>query len=198
MPPKAPADASASDRVLSALAENGLLLKQDKRLPNVVTIVTGESLSTSWWSHPQGRLIFATLCGMADHRDVLVAKLLHRKDTLVHRELWPAFLAVAAARDPWQLEGLSAPARRLLAAVTASRAPVRCSGTVVKELELRLLVRTEETHTESGRHERVAEPWIRWASRMRVRPLASSADGRERLLRAAARIGAPASALPWR
>lgn len=80
----------------------------------MVGILTGESLSTSWWSHPRGRLVFAVLSQLADHPDVLFAKLLYRKDTLIHRRLWPAVLAVGLAREPWQTRGLSDDAKRLL------------------------------------------------------------------------------------
>jgi hypothetical protein len=62
--------------ILDVLSSSGLLLKQDKLLPNVITLVTGESLRTSWWSHPKGRLIFAVLGELADHPDVLFVKLL--------------------------------------------------------------------------------------------------------------------------
>ncbi len=57
--------------VLAALKRGGLLLKQDKRLPSVVGVLTGESLSTSWWSHPDAHRIFAVLEKLADHPDVL-------------------------------------------------------------------------------------------------------------------------------
>src|SRR2546423_8801307 len=82
--------------VLAALSQHGLLLKQDKELPNVVTILTGEKLSTSWWSHPKGKLIFRVLSELADHPDVIVTKLLAGTDTLVHRRLWPALVALLA------------------------------------------------------------------------------------------------------
>src|SRR6266853_616566 len=75
--------------VLQTLVRFGLLLKQDKHLPSVVTILTGEPLATSWWSHPQSQLIFRVLSALADHPEVLVTKLLLSKDTLVHRTLWP-------------------------------------------------------------------------------------------------------------
>src|SRR5882724_11356365 len=126
---------SPAERVLRALAEHGLLLKQDKVVPNVVSIITGEVLRTSWWSHPQGRLIFSVLAELADHPDVLTTKLLHRKDTLVHRTLWSPLLAVACARAPWQLQGLSRSAASLLRRVDRSTESVRATGAAVAELE---------------------------------------------------------------
>src|SRR5207247_1545232 len=144
--------AKPTARVLDILSQSGLLLKQDKCLPNVVTLVTGESLSTSWWSHPKGRLIFAVLSELSDHPDVLFTKLLYRKVTLVHRRLWPALLAVASAGEPWQKRGLLPAARALLTSVTESNTAVRGSGQAVKELEFRLLIHGDQVHTESGHH----------------------------------------------
>src|SRR5688500_18590386 len=186
-----------ADAVLARLSESGLLLTQDKQVLNVVTLITGETLRGSWWSHAKGQEIFAVLSTLADHEDVLFTKLLSGKVTLVHRRLWPAFLAVASEREAWQLNGLSAEARRLLASVDASRTPVRSSGSVVKELEKRLLVHTQEVHTESGRHETVIQSWPAWTRRTGVKPLKSSAVARQQLEEAAVAIGAGLKALPW-
>jgi len=120
---------------------------------STVTVLTGQSLTTSWWSHPEARLIFAVLSDLSDHPDVLFTKLVQRKVTLVHRSLWPALLAVAAAGEPWQLDRLSAPARALLSVVNGSKEAVRCSGKPAKEIEARLLAHATQVHTESGRHE---------------------------------------------
>jgi hypothetical protein len=186
--------------VLNVLSSCGLLLKQDKLLPNVVTLVTGERLRTSWWSHPKGRLIFAVLSELSEHPDVLFTKLLYGKETLVHRQLWPALLAVATAGEPWQLQNLSASGRKFLATLNESKGAVRSSGGTVKEIEMRLLAHAEQVHTESGRHEIVLEPWSVWRRRVRVKPLhsqSSGALGRQRIEEAVAAIGAPLSALPW-
>lgn len=187
----------AAERVLQALAERGLLLKQDKSLPNVVSMLTGESLRTSWWSHPKGRLIWAVLERLAEHPDVLFTKLLSRKDTLVHRRLWPSVLAVAYSREPWQKRGLSPAARRLLAKVDRGDGPVPASGAPVKELEERLLAHAEEVHTKSGRHEMAVEAWSVWAKRAGCAPARSVSAAREALEHATRDFGAPLQALPW-
>jgi hypothetical protein len=186
----------ALDRVLASLDGNGLLLKQDKELPSVVGLLTGESLRTSWWSHPKGRLIFVVLSELADHPDVLFTKLLRKKDTLVHRRLWPAVLAVGRSRAGWQRDGLSREAARLLERVDGGE-PVRASGAPVKELEARLLVTTRQVHTVSGRHEIALESWKEWSRRTRCRPLASVPRAKKALEEAAVKLGAPREALPW-
>lgn len=183
-----------ADAVLQTLSDHGLLLVQDKQLPSVVTMVTGESVRGSWWSHPRGRLVFAVLDELADHPDVLFTKLLQQKVTLVHRRLWPALLTVATSGESWQLAGLSAAARELLDSVNGSQEPVRGRGAAVKELEGRLLVHAEQVHTESGRHEVVLESWSRWARRANVKRLRSTAAARRQIEEAAGAI----AALPWK
>ena len=185
-------------RVLAALRGKGLLLEQDKTFPSVVGILTGESLRTSWWSHPEAHAIFAVMSELRDHPDVLFAKLLYRKDTLIDRSLWPAVLAVGRARDPWQVKGLSADARRLLERLRkGGDVPVRGVGTPVKELERRLLVTTREVHTESGRHEMALESWQAWSRRLACTADRSVPRARRALEDAAVGLGAPLTSLPW-
>ena len=187
----------ATSNILDALSNAGLLLVQDKRLLNVVTLLTGEAFSKSWWSHPKGRLIFAVVSDLSEHRDVLFCKLINGKVTLVHRSLWPAFLAIALANEPWQTRGLSSRGQQLLASLNESKEPINSSGPAVKELEVRLLAHARQVHTESGRHELMVEPWTSWSRTNRVKPLRSLSRAREELEQAAQAIGAPRSALPW-
>jgi len=186
-----------ADPILSVLAAKGLLLTQDKALPNVVGILTGESLRTSWWSHPKSHLIFSVLSELAEHPDVLFTKLLYRKDTLVHRSLWPAVLAMGSAREQWQVQGLSGDAKRLLERLDRGEGPVRTSGAPVRELEVRLLATSQEIHTAAGRHEMALESWQAWSGRVRCRPARSVSSARKALEDAATKLGAPLGALPW-
>ncbi|MEX1243241.1 MAG: hypothetical protein WEB59_03215 [Thermoanaerobaculia bacterium] len=186
-----------ADPVLAVLAANGLLLSQDKALPNVVCILTGESLRTSWWSHPKAHLIFSVLSELAEHPDVLFTKLLYRKDTLVHRSLWPAVLAVGSAREQWQVQGLSRDAKRLLERLDRGDGSVRAAGAPVKELEARLLATTQEIHTESGRHEKALESWDAWSGRVGCSAIQSVPRARKTLEEASLTLGAPLEALPW-
>ena len=187
----------ATRSILDALSNAGLLLIQDKRLPNVVTLLTGEAVSKSWWSHPKGKLIFAVLSDLSEHPDVLFSKLINGKVTLIHRTLWPAFLSTALANEQWQTRGLSSRGQRLLAALNESNEPIKSSGPAVKELEVRLLAHARQVHTESGRHELMIEPWTVWSRRARVKRLRSLSLAKVELEQAAQAIGAPRSALPW-
>jgi hypothetical protein len=192
-----PVETATAD-VLAALTRAGLLLQQDKHALNVVTLITGETLHTSWWSHPKAQVIFAVLSRLDEHPDVLLTKLLSGKVTLVHRSLWPALLAVATGDEPWQMDGLSEKARRLLASLHEVKHPIRSSGPAVKELESRLLAHAQEIHTESGKHEIVLQPWSIWAKEARVKPLRSVSAAKRQLEEAAQAIGAAGSAMPWR
>jgi hypothetical protein len=137
------------------------------------------------------------LSELAHHPDVLLSKLLLAKDTFVHRRLWPALLAVANARDPWQLAGLSRPARRLLASIDSAAAPVRSAGPPAKELIARLLVYATEFHTDEGRHEIALQSWSSWSAQSGAVVLDSVDEARGVLQEASGRLGAPSTALPW-
>ena len=188
---------AAAPEVLSDLSRLGLLLKQDKCLPSVITLLLGEPLATSWWSHPKSRRIFRILTQIADHPDVLLTKLLCGKDTLVHRTLWPAFLAVATSGESWQTQRLSAAARLLLRQTLRTRAPVTSVGAPVRELASRLLVHTAEVHTPGGGHRLTVNTWSSWAAGAAVAPLSSLSRAREELEAACRTLGAPLASLPW-
>jgi hypothetical protein len=189
---------NSPDRLLEELTRRGLLLVQDKSLPNVVSIVTGEIVRGSWWGHPRSHEIFQRLTKLGEHADVLFCKLISGKVTLIHRRLWPALLAVATSREPWQTAGLAPEARRLIKRVEKEGSVV-ASGKPVRELERRLLVYASEEHTETGAHRMVVETWPRWAERVGLTGEASlsAAEGKRRLEEAAEALGARDSALPW-
>jgi hypothetical protein len=178
-----------------AIAKHGVLLLQDKSALDVVSILAGEKLSTSWWGHTAGQKIFACLERLDDDPDVLATRLAGGKITYVHRHLWPAFLAVARSRASWQTNGLSADATRLLESVAKSS--TRATGRAAKELQERLLVHAEQIHTESGRHETQLETWSR-AQKTREVVVATDIDtARAELEAAVLEIGGSARTLPW-
>jgi hypothetical protein len=182
--------------VLKALEKHGILLNQDKTLPSVVTLIAGEALTTSWWSHPQGDVIFRCLSELADHPDVLFTKLVAGKVTLVHRRLWPELLAVALAREPWQFQGLVREARELWEEVTRLGSML-ASGKHAGELEKRLLVHGDQVHTEAGRHQTQLEAWPKWAERVVFRTDLAAQEGKARLEAVLLSLGGAGGELPW-
>lgn len=183
-------------RVLKALQAGGLLLLQDKTFPSVVSLVTGERLAGSWWSHPRGKTIFRCLCEIQVHPDVLATKLLAGKVTFLHRWLWPAVLAVAQARERWQLARLPHGVRVLWKQVE-QQGSVVASGTVAKEVEERLLAHGDQVHTDSGRHETRLETWQVWSQRVGCATELSATEGCMKLEAAVSALGGNVQSLPW-
>lgn len=69
-------------------------------VPTLTHAIAGEPIRGSWWSHPQGKRIFAVLQAVSQDQDVLVCRLVENKITLVHRRLWPALAAAAPLLEP--------------------------------------------------------------------------------------------------
>jgi hypothetical protein len=162
--------------ILATLRRLGLLLETDVRLPSVASLIAGEPIKGSWWSHEAGQRIFATLCQLADHPDVMFTKLVSGKVTLVHRKLWPEILSIGNARAPWQIKDLSKSARTLLKMIDETgslrtdqliwpKSATVKPGVAARELEKKLLIHAGEFHTETGAHAKLLETWKTWAQR---------------------------------
>jgi hypothetical protein len=185
--------------LVNALQDRGLLLASDATLPSVATIVAGAPVPGSWWAHPKAHAIFAALSALSCHPDAIAVPLVSGKVTFVHRRLWPALVAVACARERWQTAGLSPQARALLKRIETS-GELQASGDAARELARRLLVRSEDVHTDKGSHAKRVEQWDRWAQRVEVKPLKDVVDARRAIEEAAAALTSPRgarSALPW-
>lgn len=173
--------------------KHGLLLLQDKIALDVVSILAGEKLSTSWWGHAAGQTIFACLERLDDDPDVLATRLIAGKITYVHRNLWPEFLAIATSGEPWQRKGLTPDARKLFKAV--QRADVHATGRAARELQERLLVHAQQVHAESGRHELQLQSWQRVTKTAGV--VSTPENAKARIEAAVASIRAKVASLPW-
>ncbi len=164
--------------VLSRLRQYGILLGSDSKLPSVAAIVAGEPIRGSWWGHTRGHEIHYVSRQMVSHHEVIVAKLVSRKVTYVHRKLWPALVAVGSSRQSWQLIGLTPAASELLALVDKAgrirtdtvrmkgKLRGQTTGDAARELEAKLLVHSQEIHTETGAHAKVLETWKFWSKRV--------------------------------
>ena len=199
--------------VLKTLKEFGLLLETDAKFPSVSGLVAGEAVRGSWWTHARSREIFAVLQAVADHKQVLITKLVSGKVTFVHRKLWPDILSVGAARESWQTQKLLPAAKMLLERIDQEKVlrtdildwPPKFKsvkvGQAVRELEKRLLIHSEEFHTESGAHAKFIETWDHWTNRIDFKPKPVALDAAKRRLEKKVlllnkRFGAVAY-LPW-
>ena len=154
----------------------------------------------SWWADPDVHLINALGTRFTQHLDVLHAVLVSGKLTSIHRRLWPAFLAVAVAREDWKLEGLSSGARSVWDRLQRSERlnadepglpteSAKANGRFMRELESRLLCAGGSVHTPRGAHAKYVITWKAWM-RERVLPasLISAAEGRGQLDDCVARL----------
>jgi hypothetical protein len=84
-------------QALAFVELHGVVLASARgQAPTLTEAIAGAPIQGSWWSHPQGKHIFAVLNAVQEHEDILVCRLLAGKLTLVHRRLWPALAALAA------------------------------------------------------------------------------------------------------
>ena len=161
----------ATLRVLAELERRELLLQAGREFASVANIVAREAISGSWWAHPQSNLIYRVCQELEQHPSVAEARLLAGKVTQLWQTMWGDVAAVALSRAQWQTNGLSAAALHLLKQVDQS--PVDTStldwphpseklGDICRALERRLLVKSEEVHTASGRHAKVLSSWDAW------------------------------------
>ena len=163
------------EKVFAELENYGLLLESDRRLPSASAIVAGGAIKGSWWGHPRAHAIYAAAQQLASHPDVVVTKLISGKVTYLHRRLWSPLFAVGTSMEPWQLQGLSDEARFLLDLISSKGQvqtnrvepsfPMTASalGKAARELEKKIIVHSEEVHTETGAHAKILQTWKRWA-----------------------------------
>jgi hypothetical protein len=100
--PMTPCD--TPDQALQFVQHHGVVLASAKgSVPRLTEAIAGEAIKGSWWSHPQGRRIFAILSAVTDSDQILVCRLIDNKITLVHRRLWPHLVSLAVQFEPRQI-----------------------------------------------------------------------------------------------
>jgi len=158
-------------KVSSELQRYGFMVESDPKLPSVVSLIAGEPVIGSWWGHPKGRIIWRFLNDLAARRDVLRTKLVSGKVTFVHETLWPSLFVLCISGEGWQTEGLSKSAAILRkmteeGMTTTLEAMPRLgkqASTAALELERRLLVQSEQFHTDRGFHAKRLRTWEEWS-----------------------------------
>jgi hypothetical protein len=193
---------AATQRVLAELERRGLLLQAGREFPSIANLIAGDEIKGSWWTHPKSNLIYWVCQDLEDHPRVAEARLLAGKVTHLWQSVWPDVAAVALARMPWQFEGLSAAARGLLEGV--DHEPVRTDaiawnspeklGDVCRLLERRLLVKSLELHTSSGKHAKQLMSWEAWWKQCGSGAVPSVAAARAHL---ESLVGDATHLLPW-
>jgi hypothetical protein len=186
--------------LLERLQEFDLLLDTDPKFPSISGLVAGPSVRGSWWAHPQAHEMFGLACELRSHPDVMIAKLISGKVTLIYRPLWPAVFAVGTAREAWQMKALSKEAKGLLKKVDKED-QINVSGDPVRELEAKLLVYSESVHTDRGFHAKQVQSWKSWADAAKLGDVdLTPEDAKSRLEQVVARLNKQFHSngtLPW-
>jgi len=155
-------------RVKKAIDKYGVLLLTDKHLPSLVTLVANEPIKGSWWGHPKGNLIYNLAGDFEEREDVLAVKFISGKITYIGKKYWDHLYSIGTSHDDWQLKKTSVQAKNLLkkvneaATLRADEVPRKTTseiGKLAKELEKKLLIYTDDIHTESGKHMKVLQSW---------------------------------------
>lgn len=139
----------------------------DAELPSVTTLVAGEPIRGSWWAHPAGSVVYAAM--EAIEHEIVTAKLVAGKVTLIAPALWPSLVAIGLSREAWQTTGLSSVAKTVLGRIDGG-GRVRSidlepgARKATSELDERLLAAVREVHGESGAHHRELASWDAFAS----------------------------------
>ena len=167
--------------VLRTLESDGFLLESDPKLPSVCSLVTGEPLRRSWWSHPLAQTIFQINEQLEDHNDVLITKLVSGKVTFVHRNIWSQVVTIGRSRENWQVKNLTGAPKALLQQVDSPGSLLTTDlvwsskmgmkvGDASRELERKLLIVATQFHSDSGAHQKALETWEHWMKRRRFKP----------------------------
>lgn len=166
----------AAELIRAELERHGMLLLHDRTLPSVTALletrISGSRPFASWRSGPLAEFVRLAIERADLHRAGL--KLVSGKDTLVAPRLFGELAAIGWAGAPWQLDGLSEPARALLEAVEESDGAVLISQRelrpLARELERRVLVHASDIRTSDGETHTSLWAWSAWASEVGVRP----------------------------
>ncbi|MGE0171859.1 MAG: hypothetical protein AB7T49_03705 [Oligoflexales bacterium] len=187
--------------VRKMIESNGLLLQVDGVFPSVAGIVAGRPIKGSWWSDPNAQGIFYVCGEVAEAPDIVVTRVVEGKVTFVHEKLWPALLAVGTSKEKWQIQKMAKRRKALLAEVESlgefrvddptpeiEKLDLKLTD-AIRDFERRLLVVTEQIHTESGAHTKIVRSWRHWSQEKGiVATLPSVSVAKEQLVDAAASL----------
>lgn len=145
--------------IVKLLRVKGAMLQSE-----IVNVLLGETITGSWWSHPNARHAYNFLETLAEHKDIYRGRLIEGKVTFIHRRLWKYLIAVGLSKEAWQLRALTVDTTNLLCEIEQNNAVIS-QGKDAKSLAERLLVAISEIHTETGKHALLLEAWQEWARR---------------------------------
>ncbi len=80
----------------SWVEQHGVVLQSARGpVPNVAEFIAGEPIRGSWWGHSAGKKIYEILNELDGDDDIVAARLINAKITLLHARIWPAIVRVS-------------------------------------------------------------------------------------------------------
>ena len=84
------------DQVIRFIRQRGVVLESAMGLEaSLARIVSGGQIRGSWWSHREGKKIYAAIRKARESKAILVCGLARGRITYIHRRLWPYFVRLA-------------------------------------------------------------------------------------------------------
>ena len=82
---------------LRFVERHGIVLESARHahIPSLAEAVAGAPIRGSWWSHPDGKAIFAATRAVRDAPEVLVCRVVDGKVSFAHERVWPALVKLA-------------------------------------------------------------------------------------------------------
>lgn len=162
-----------TQKIKRKIEEYGLLLEADPDFPSIVGMVTGEKVKGSWWGHRKGNEIFSISRQIRDDDDILLTKLISGKVTYVHKRLWNHLLTILIDKENWQVKNMSTNGENILKLIeevgairadhleleTRNQLSRKDLNKAINEIEKRLLIFSNEVHTEKGTHSKQLKSW---------------------------------------
>ena len=85
-----------TEQALDFVAQQGIVLESARGpVPNLAELIAGGPANGSWWAHPKAHAVHMVTRAVRRSPEVLVCRLVNKKVTFVHSQLWPAIVALA-------------------------------------------------------------------------------------------------------
>jgi hypothetical protein len=195
-------------KIFKLLEKYELLLVQDKIFPNIVTEITGEKITGSWWGHPLANPIYNGLQWLEHNRPILTIKLIDGKVTYIHENLFTDIYSIVYKSRDWQMKKLKDEDQQILKYVSKNKKISSDDPGLVKlskdpkksfaNLEKKLLIYSVEEHTDSGKHIKKYMPWVK--SKITIskpNDYLASKDNIEKIVAALNKKSGATVKLPW-
>lgn len=161
--------AAMGKKIFKLLEKYKLLLLQDKVFPNIVTEITGESITGSWWGHSLANPIYNGLQWLDHNHSILTIKLIDGKVTYIHESLFADIYSIVCKSRDWQVKKLKDEDQQILKYVLKKKTITSDDSGLSKlskqpkksfvNLEKKLLIYSVEEHTDSGKHIKEYMSW---------------------------------------